>query len=305
MKFLYGQEGFLINQEVKLLVRELKTEPIIYSDGEPLDDILLDVSTASMFSENKLLIIKDHPALSTSNKETQNFIDGIRNNEDTKIIFTLESEKIDKKNLLIKYLLEFAEIKEFKTIEHKSIVSTIKQLVLEKGGTIDNFASIKLANKLPADLRIIVMEVEKLLLESVDITSKMVDTSIGEYIKDDYFALSNALTSRDAHGIISAYNKKKKAGVEVTMMISQISSSLSLALKVFAYRKQGFSNMEISEKTKIHIFRIKKTGELLSSSNVYGIKNLVISLAKLEGDIKTSKVDPNNGIETFLLKIIR
>ncbi len=305
MRFLYGKEWFLIDQEVKKLVGELKKEVILYSDGEPLDDILLDASTASMFSEGKILVVKNHPALTKKDKSTENFIEAVKNNKDVVIIFTLETDKLDRQNTLVKYLLTFGNAKEFKLLDKSNIVYTIKQLVKEKGGQIDNLAAIKLSNKLPNDLRIIVTEVEKLLLEDEYITSKMIDTSIGEYIKDDYFALSNALTSRDAHGIISAYNAKKLAGEDVTKMISQISSSLSLALKVYAYRKQGLTNSAIADKTNIHIYRIKKAGEILSSTNTFNIKELITSLAHLEGNIKTGKVDPNNGIEVFLLKLIK
>ncbi|NQZ66008.1 MAG: DNA polymerase III subunit delta [Mycoplasmatales bacterium] len=305
MKFIYGQEWFLIDQEVKRLIREFDKEVITYSDGEPLDDILLDASTASMFSEGKILIIKNHPALIKKDKDTENFIESVKNNHDTLIIFTFETEKLDRQNQLVKYLLKYGEPKEFKSLEEKNVIYTIKQIVKDKGGTIDNLAAIKLSNKLPSDLRLIVNEIEKLLFENNNITAKMIDTSIGEYVKDDYFALSNALTARDSHGVISAYKAKKIAGEDVTKMISQIASSLSLALKVYAYRKQGFNNQAIAEKTKIHIYRIKKAGEILATSNSLDIRELIINLAKLEGDIKTGKIEASNGIEVFLLKLIK
>lgn len=304
MKFIYGEEGFLINQEVNRVIREYGIEPIIYSDNEPLEDIMLDVSTASMFSDEKLLVIKNHSAF-TKNDGVEQFTNDIQQNVETKIIFVYETDKIDKKNLLIKFLLENAEVQEFKSITTKDIIPTIKKIVESKGGEIDNNAAIQLANKIPEDLRIIVSEVEKLLLENQHITISMVNTSIGEYLKDDYFELSNAITAGDPHGMIIAYKKKRRSGEDVSMIISQVSSVLSLALKVSAYRKQGLTNQDISDKMKVHIFRIKKAGELLSSSGTFDINELIKSLAKLDSDIKTGMIDPYHGIETYLLNIIK
>ena len=304
MKFIYGQEGFLINQEVNRVIRKYGIEPIIYSNNEPLEDILLDASTASMFSNKKLLIIKNHSSFN-KNDGVQEFIEGIRGNNETKMIFVYETEKLNNKSELTKFLLDVAETKEFKQLQTKDVVSTIKKIVETKGGKIDNNAIISLASKLPEDLRIIVSEIEKLLLENNHITLKMVKVSIGEYLKDDYFALSNALTSKDSYGIISAYNRKKISGEETTMIISQIASVLILSLQVYAYKKQSLTNQDISNKMKVHIFRIKKANSLLSFSDSLSIKELIKSLAKLDEEIKTGKIDPSQGIEIYLLKLIK
>lgn len=304
MEFIYGQEGFLINQEVNKLIKQYDIEPIIYSNGEPLDNILLDASTASMFSDKKLIVIKNHPAFEKE-MDTSYFTEGIENNDDVKLIFSYEAEKLDKKISLIKFLLAKAKCTEFKSLDTKNVIPAIKRIVEEKGGSIDNNALIQLANKLPEDLRIIMNEVEKLLLESSHITMSMVNTSIGEYLKDDFFALSNALTARDPIGIMNAYKKKKAASEDATYIISQISSTLSLALTVSSYREQGLSNSDISDKLNIHIFRIKKASELISSSSGNNINELVKSLAQLDADIKMGKIDPEHGIEVYLLKLIK
>lgn len=304
MEFIYGQEGFLINQEVNKLIKKYDIDPIIYSNGESLDNILLDVSTASMFSDEKLIVIKNHPAFEKE-MDSKYFIDAIENNNDVKVIFSYETAKLDKKISLIKFLLSNAKCTEFKSIDSKNVIPTIKKIVEEKGGTIDNNALIQMANKLPEDLRIIMNEVEKLLFENHHITISMVNTSIGEYLKDDFFALSNSLTARDPIGIMHAYKKKKAASEDATYIISQISSTLSLALTVSSYREQGLSNSDISEKLKIHIFRIKKASELISSSNGSNIKELIKSLAQLDADIKMGIIDPEHGIEVYLLKLIK
>ena len=304
MKFLYGKEGYLINQRLRVLINEYGGEPIIYSDNEPLNDILLDASTASMFEEKKMLIIKNHNSFK-NNDGVQEFIDQIKNNTDTLFIFVYEAEKLERKNQLVDFLLTNADAEEFKGVNSKNITKIIKEMIADKEATIDNNALVMLSNMLPEDLRIIVSEVEKLIMQKKHIDIEMVKTSITEYIKEDYFELVNAIIAGDVHGIVIAYRNRRRTGVETTTIISQISSIMSLALKVKALKAHGMSNQEISDKLKIHVFRISKANELISSTSNIGIGELIKSLSQLDKDIKTGMVDPYHGIETYLLKIIK
>ena len=186
MKFIYGKEGYLINQEVNKLIKEYNIEPIVYCDDDSLEDIILDISTVSMFCSQKLLHIKNHQSL-FKDMEVERFINILDSLKDVKIIFSFEVDKIDKKNKLIKFLLQKAECKEFKAINSKNIINIIKKIIVLKKGTISNKAAISLANKLPPDLRIIVLEIEKLLYENTQITQEMIETSIGEYLNWWFF----------------------------------------------------------------------------------------------------------------------
>ena len=304
MKFIYGKEDFLIKKEIKKFVDSFNLKPIYYSNDEDIENIILDFSTVSLFQANKLFVIQNH-IMFQKNEGIKKFLKVLENNKDNKIIFAFHCESLSKTNKLSNFLLKNAECKEVKELTFKEMIPAINDIVKSKGGTIENEAAIKLSTKLPLDLRIIILEVEKLLLENKNITINMVERSIDNYVKEDVFALSNALTQKDAHGIISAYQNKKKQGEEISLIIGQITSILSLALLISFYRKKGLDNNKIQEKIGIHAFRIKKVGELVNHSSVENIKNLVFNLSDLEKDIKLGNVDPIHGIESFLLELIR
>ena len=303
MKFIYGSESYLIDQELKKYIDIDNVEPIIYSNNEPIDEIMLDMSTASMFFENKLIIIKNHSVLD-SKTNSDEFIDLLKETQ-TDIIFIKETDKLDKKSKLINFLLDNAEVKEIKAVNSRQMISFVKDAISRKGGTIDNMAAIELVNMLPEDLRIVMTEIEKLLMETNHITMPQIKKSVGEYHKDDYFALSNAIVSLDSHGIIDAFNKRKAMGEEPTVIIAQISSVLTLALNVWTLKKQGMSLQDISDKMKIHIFRVKKSNELLQNLKGQSIEGLIKDLANLDYNIKSGKVDPLLGLENFIIKLIK
>lgn len=303
MKFIWGSEGFLVDQEVNKEVRKLGIQPIIYTDSDSVEDLILDLATNSMFEDKKLIIVKNH-SIFTKNEPIEDLIT-ILGKTKNDIIFTYESDSLDKKIRFIKYLEKHAEITHFPKLKSDEMLGVIRKIVNSKGGMIDNNASIILSMKLPDDLRIIVAEVDKLLEENKHINAQMVETSVGDYVKDDFFALSNAITSGDKYEIMRAYKDKKDAEVDPTSLIGQISSILLLSCTIDAYRKMGLSNREIATKMNIHPFRIKKAAEIIDLNGSEIVEQRIRDLADLDANIKMGKVSPHEGVEHYLIKLIR
>ena len=304
MKFIWGEEGYLINKEVdKAKKQYYNLTPIVFSDNESIENIIEEIATPSLFGEDKLLIIKNHEAL-IKDGEYKELIEELSRAKNIHIVFSLEASKLSSKNKLVNFLLKEAKVQKVESLDPKNVLYTIKELVHEKKGQIDNQALMLLSSKIPTDLRIIVNEVEKLLLEDDHITYDMVDRSIGEYVKHDAFALVNSITNADVFSTFNSYYKLKLEGIDIVTMIAQISSIFSLALKVKAYKNQGYANKDIATKLNVHIFRVKKAGEIVTSHNDLSIQEKVKKLATLESDIKTGMVDATLGFEKFLLDIV-
>lgn len=303
MKFIWGDEGFLVEQEINKEIRKLGVEPIIYTDDDSIENIVLDMATDSMFEEKKLIIIKNHSSF-VKNDDVEELIDMISKTKN-EILFWLEVESLDKNSKLVKFLKKKAEVVNFTKVKETDVIGIIKKIVESKGGTIDNQASITLSLKIPGDLRIVVAEIDKLLAQSKHINAEMIKTSVGSYLKDDFFALSNAVASGNAYDILKAYKDKKEAGIEPIALIGQISSILLLSLSIDNYRKLGFSNKEVANKMKIHPFRIKKAAEIIDINGSMAIKERVNDLADLDANIKTGKIQPTDGLEHYLLKLVR
>lgn len=305
MKFIYGEEDYLINLEIKKITTSFNGLITTYDEVDDIDTIIMDMSTISMFGDKKMIIIKNHSLLSKAPvaemflKEMTNSLD-----ENIELIFVLEKNTF-LKNKLTTYLKSNADVLKFDKIDSKTIVKTIKDIVTQRGGSISNSAAIKLAAKVPENLRIIIQEIKKLLTESNEITDKMVDVSIGDYINEDYFALTNAIVANDKSEIIRSYQEKVKNGEQNTLIIGQIASVLNLAALVGNMRSRGLSNQDISSELKIHAFRIKKANELILATSLKRIEELIQELAILDADIKTGKIDESHGMNSFILDLIK
>lgn len=303
MKFIWGSEGFLVDQEVNKEIRKLAIEPIIYTDSDSVEDLILDLATNSMFEDEKLIIVKNHHIF-TKDDQVEDLIEILKKTQNN-IIFSYESESLNKKVQFIKYLLKNAEVQEFPKLRANEMLGVIRKIVNSKGGIIDNNAAIMLSMKIPDDLRIVVTEIDKLLEENKHINADMVETSVGDYVKEDFFALSNAITSGDKYEIMKSYKDKKDAEVDPTSLIGQISSILLLSCSIDAHRKLGLSNREIATKMNVHPFRVKKAAEIIDLNGSDAIHKRIKDLAELDANIKMGKVSPTEGMEHYLLKLIR
>ena len=305
MKFIYGEEQYLIQRELKTYSKTQEVEPLVFDELDSTENIISEISTISMFQPKKYIVLKNITALS-KNIEAKELVRALKTIDDTiSVVVISESSKLTKTNDLIKFLLSNASVSEVKKISNNKVVDTIRDIVKSKGGEISNGTILLLSRKLPNNLRIIITEIDKLLLESNVITSEMVEISIGKYLIDDAYALSNAIVALDKHAIVLAYNKLLNKGEEATKIIGQMASTLNLAVLVSAYMEQGKTAQQTADESKIHIFRIKKAIEMINQGSIKNIKHIVVKLAELDKNIKTGKVDKDLGLDRFVLELIK
>ena len=305
MKFIYGEEQYLIQRELKTYSKTQEVEPLVFDEEDKTENIISEISTISMFQSKKYIVLKNIVALS-KNPEAKELVRALKTIDDTiSIVVISESSKLTKTNDLIKFLLSNATVTQIKKISDNKVVDTIRDIVKSKGGEISNGTILLLSRKLPNNLRIIITEIDKLLLESNVITSEMVEISIGKYLIDDNYALSNAMVALDKHAIILAYNKLLNKGEEPTKIIGQMASTLNLAVLVSAYMEQGKTAQQTADQSKIHIFRIKKAIDMINQGSIKNIKHIVVRLAELDKNIKSGKIDKDLGLDRFILELIK
>ena len=305
MKFVFGEESYLIAKELKKIQDQVQLVPIIYDGDSLIEDIILEINTISLFNNKKLIFLKNILAFK-KDSESKILINELEkaDTENNILVFIFEGSP-NKKNLLVNYLQKKAKIFICKKISDRDVPSTIREIVKSQGGSISSSAAIALADKVPNDLRLIVKEISKLLIETNNIQKENIESSIGEYQNDNIFALSNSLTSNSIPEIIKTYREKLNSGEEITAIISQIASIYNLVYKVMIYQKAGYSIQKISDDLKIHKFRIQKSLDIIYSTSEIKIKNIIYKLANLDKNIKSGIIDPKIGMDNLILELIK
>ncbi|MGL5617671.1 MAG: DNA polymerase III subunit delta [Metamycoplasmataceae bacterium] len=308
MYFIYGEELFLIDKEIKKILKENGTEKPIFFDAESsIYDVLNEINTFSIFDDKKVIVLKDFSLLTKSNiAYDKEIINSINNkNKNCILIFTFSNVKPKSLSTLFQYLLDNATIKEVKKYSNTELSGVIQEIVKSKGGNILNINAILLSIKLPNDLNLIIREIDKLLLENKEITKDMIKNSIAKYHSNNIFEFINSLQESDASGLFRAYKERVDNGDSIVNLVSQLSNALILCSNIYSYKVGNMRIEEIADQLKIHIFRVKKADELLKTMGIEKIKKIIQMLSDLDSNIKSGKIDEVIGFEKLLLEIIR
>ena len=307
MYFIWGEDQYFIDFHEKEIISNIGVNPIIFDQESSYDNILAEINTVSMFDKRKLIILRNIQILTQKDvSEADELFNAIQHvGELVTIVFVLNTKKLILSNNLIKFLFEKSKVIEVKKPKEKDLVNLIKNMVEKKKGTITNKASLQLSLMLPNNLLLINNEINKLLLETNNINTEVLLTSVANYNISTIFDLSNAIVSGNAFDIVDSYYNQLKNEIDPIMIIGQLASNYELAYLIHLYKKAKYSLFEISQKTSIHIYRIKKISNILNNQFLYSPNTLLLKLAQLDNKIKTGQIKKEQALDMFILNIIK
>ena len=312
----YGKEKYLIDQEInkyKNKFDDINIINITYNDN--LDDIINEANSISLFSDSKLIIVSDTTIFNRKKKNdeeteeddkkcdnTDLLINYLNNqNEDVTLIFINNQETIDNTKKVTKKMKEKGVIKEFNNI---NIKDTIKELF--KGYKISYDNIDLLIKRVGNDLGILQKEIEKI------ITYKDKDTEITKediinltYLNIDVsaFNFADKIIDKNKNEALKIYNELLEMHSDPSTVIALLASKIRLIYQVMELKKMGYSLYQMVDTLDTKEYPIK----LALNSALKISKDEIISylndLADLDINIKTGKINPNLGMQLFILKM--
>ncbi|ADV34633.1 hypothetical protein MBIO_0060 [Mycoplasmopsis fermentans PG18] len=316
MNFIYGSENFFIEQEINKIVKKFPNSAITtfnIENDENVDSLIQFISSGDLFNKKRIIVINDlfyFEKKLSSNDETNvnNLIKSIDNNSSDELIFVntnISNKEQINKNFFTNFIFNKLQQNNFieaNSIDDNQLTKKVVSLVQQKGGTIDALATSALLKKIPNDLYLINLEIDKLINQNKHITENMINVSVIDIYVEDAFGFSNSFETNDFNLIWKKYKEKLIEGVDVTVLIAQTSQLFILANQIYAYKNIGKTLENLASDFKINQYRVKKVSYLLTRLGTLKIRRMIKSLAKLDQDIKEGKTDPTIGFERFLIK---
>ena len=294
---------YLLNSKIDELVnKEFKDiDRSVYDlDEKDLDDALLDLDTYSFLSDKKIVIIKNIENLNDDKKTTHliNYLDN--SNPDNLLILT--TTKFNGTKKINKTLKEKTNFIKLESDPNTVIKNLLKDYKLEPG--VINKISIYSNN----NIDIIKTECDKLInykddkTITVDDVEKLVVKHLGDS-SNIIFDLVKYISSSDKKRALEHYKLLQEYNIDDISLIGLIESQLRLLEEVSIYKKEGLYKDEIASKLNIHPYRIQKTMELLSSTNITSINNLIKNLSEIDYKVKAGLIDSKDCILMYIINI--
>lgn len=309
---LYGLEDYLINKEIKKIISDNKIDDFSVEKYDlletPLEKIIDGALTTSLFSDKKMIIADNSYIFGSTTKKLaiehnleslDKYIENI--NENTILIFTLNSEKLDERKKQVKKLKEKGIVKEFNK------ENNINNIVLSffDGYKIANSTITKLINRVGNNLQILENEANKLKLykDNKTITDEDVEIVTNKNIDMDIFNLIDNIVLKNKTKAIESYNEMIKYGEEPIKILIMLASQFRLMFQCKLLYKKGYTEKDIASTLKIHPFRVKLSLEKGRKFTEENLIKYIDNLADLDSKIKQSEVDKKLFLELFILKI--
>ena len=294
---------YLLNSKIdEITSKDFKniTKSIYDLDEKDLDDALLDLDTYSFLSDKKIVIIKNIENLNDDKKTTHliNYLNS-PNNDNLLILTTTKFNGTKKINKTLKEKTNFIKLE---SDPNTVIKNLLKDYKLEPG--VINKISIYSNN----NLDIIKTECDKLInyKEDKNITVSDVEKLVVKHLGDSsniIFDLVKYISSSDKKRALEQYKLLQEYNIDDIGLIGLIESQLRLLEQVSIYKKEGLYKDEIASKLNIHPYRIQKTMELLSSTNITSINNLIKNLSEIDYKVKAGLIDSKDCILMYIINI--
>lgn len=302
-------DSVTIDEEIKKILNDAKLteENVIRYDLSEvlLDNVIEELNTYGLFTDNKVVIAHSCEFLTGSNKKSQlpqdeKLLEDYINNPNPLNILIIICDKLDERKKINKLLKEKCTVIE----SNLSIEDKIKK---ELEDYKMDFKTINyLIGYLNNDNQRIITELRKLKMYKYDekvITIPDIDEIVLKEFDDNVFSLIDSIVKKNIKKSFEIYEELTSRGEDINKIVIMTTDQFRLIYKVKLLINEGKSKDMITSILKIHPYRVK-----LAMEASYNFTNMeLIRYIKTLGqiDINTKRgVSPNNyGFDLFLLNL--
>jgi len=326
--FLCGEEQYLVNWAVELLVKTYVNEACAALDLVRLDPDTLTIDqikesceTLSMFSPKRVVLIPELPA--ASGKKSRYFSDsdekelieyfGVIPDSCLLIITAGKPDGKSKKKIKLQDAAEkYGRVYDFTPLSGALLRSFIVKRFKNAGKVCRNSVIDTLiqdsgyGNKeIEYDLYNLENDIRKIIAHSdgTEIVAADVASTVSTNLETNVFGMLDAISRNRKDEAYRLLYNLLVGGESVFGLLSLISSQLELILDVKEMREEGMNPGQIQKQLGIHEFRVKKAWGVTEKYSVNQLKKILSKAYEIDGNIKSGLLEQTLALELFIAQI--
>lgn len=303
-----ASDKVLLDNKINEIITKNKFNDVYIStydlEENDLSDALEDLNTYGLFSEKKIIIIKN-VFIDTKNKNLDNLINYI-NNYDKNYLLILIEPKFDNRLTILK------DLKNNKNIEIVSLEINPNTYIKDylKDYKIDSYTVNRIITLCKEDITRITNELDKLMMYKIkekEITIDDVDLLVVEKLgdsSDTLFSLIRYIMSKDKVNAINTLNELRKYDVDINSIIGLMTSQINLIWGIKILSEKGINNDDMAKTLGVKsVYQIKKLKEYIYDYSYEDICSFIKTIADLDYKIKSGRVDKEKAIEILIINL--
>ena len=299
------------NEIVNKLIGDDEINISVYRGSEwEISELIADLQTVPFFSDNRVVIVENPGFIVLPKVNDEPFINALvsyfkKPNESTTFIIYID-QNIDRRRKALNTLVKYMKREVYDTLSEEDFQQAVNEDLRNSGLKLDFDSRNELMQRLPLDLDNWKNELEKLKLYPEKIDREVIRQLVAKPLESNVFELTNAVNTRNTARAIEVYhdllvNNKN----DIQGLIGLLAGQFRFMLQAVTLMEQGYNQKEIAEQLNCREGRVYMAFKNSGSRNSRQLLKVLDSLAQLDQNIKSGKVNPQLGLELFLVETTR
>lgn len=308
---LVGEDSFLNDYLTRSLVHEKKFANYeiltIDCESDGIDDLIANITEASLFGQQKMIIVKNPYFLTTKVakkdqkkiKQLEQILTNAKQLDDV-IVIVASYNKLDRRKKLTKLVLSQFNVIDtnVKTYEVKRVVRSI---IKAEGYQISNTALNLLLERSDQVLDTVLSNFNKLKAVTSDyhITEALITQNIELSFAQNVFAILESALRHNYHEALERLDNQLREGSSPAQLLAVFENQIELILVTKILQKRGRSEPEIVKELAVHPYRVKLA--LNNNLSTQQLANLLQQAIIFDYNYKAGLYHDNNFLKLFIL----
>ena len=299
------------NEIVRKLIGDDEINISVYRGSEwEISELIADLQTVPFFSDNRVVIVENPGFIVSPKVNDEPFVNALvsyfkKPNESTTFIIYID-QNIDRRRKALNTLVKYMKREVYDTLNEEDFQQAVNEDLRNSGLKLDFDSRSELMQRLPLDLDNWKNELEKLKLYPEKIDREVIRQLVAKPLESNVFELTNAVNTRNTARAIEVYhdllvNNKN----DIQGLIGLLAGQFRFMLQAVTLMEQGYNQKEIAEQLNCREGRVYMAFKNSGSRNSRQLLKVLDSLAQLDQNIKSGKVNPQLGLELFLVETTR
>ena len=299
------------NEIVNKLIGDDEINISVYRGSEwDISELIADLQTVQFFSDNRVVIVENPGFIVSPKVNDEPFVNALvsyfkKPNESTTFIIYID-QNIDRRRKALNTLVKYMKREVYDTLSEEDFQQAVNEDLRNSGLKLDFDSRNELMQRLPLDLDNWKNELEKLKLYPEKIDREVIRQLVAKPLESNVFELTNAVNTRNTARAIEVYhdllvNNKN----DIQGLIGLLAGQFRFMLQAVTLMEQGYNQKEIAEQLNCREGRVYMAFKNSGSRNSRQLLKVLDSLAQLDQNIKSGKVNPQLGLELFLVETTR
>lgn len=317
LQLVYGTNIIRIEDKIKTIAKDyvgtlddFSFTKLNYKETA-IEQIIEEAQTLPFLTDRKVIVIEEavlftaQKAGGSAEHNIDLLIDYIQNkNDDTLLIFTVISEKLDKRKKVTKLITERGKQIEINEMTEKELMNYVRSVLDRQNVEISSEALNLLLEKTSYKYEAVHNEVSKLLLYcDGNISLQDVENVVSVSLEQNVFLLTDFILKNEKEKAVKLARELILQKEEPMKLLHLVIGQFRLLYQVKILNGEGYQEDNIAKTLKVHPYRVKLAMRHTRMYPLDALLKKMIICRDIDYKFKSSYLDRNALFELFILEI--